>query len=113
MEEKIVKQSMEIILHAGDARLACSQALKALETNDFVEAEKKMQEAKKLITQAHKVQTDVIQKETQGEKIAYSLLFSHAQDTLMTIHSEINIAKHLIKISKSIDERIATLEKRL
>ena len=31
--------------------------------------------------------------ENQGEKQEYTLLFAHAQDTLMTIYSEINIAK--------------------
>ena len=52
-----------------------------------------------------------IQGETRGEESEYSLLFAHAQDTLMTIYSEINIAKQLLKIFKSYDARIAALEK--
>ena len=64
------------------------------------------------ITAAHKVQTDAIQGETRGEESEYSLLFAHAQDTLMTIYSEINIAKQLLKIFKSYEARIAALEEK-
>ena len=39
--------------------------------------------------------------DARGEEREYSLLFAHAQDTLMTIYSEINIAKQLLKIFKS------------
>ena len=46
-----------------------------------------------------------------SEKSEYSLLFAHAQDTLMTIYSEINIAKQLLKIFKAYETRIAALEK--
>lgn len=45
-------------------------------------------------------------------KSEYSLLFAHAQDTLMTIYSEINIAKQLLKIFKAYETRIAALENR-
>lgn len=56
------------------------------------------------------MQTDAIQNETRGEKSEYSLLFAHAQDTLMTIYSEINIAKQLIKIFEVYENRISKLE---
>ena len=59
---------------------------------------------------APQVQTDAIQSETRGETCEYSLLFAHAQDTLMTIYSEINIAKQLIKIFESFDKRLSALE---
>ena len=58
------------------------------------------------------MQTDAIQGETRGEESEYSLLFAHAQDTLMTIYSEINIAKQLLKIFKSYEARIAALEEK-
>ena len=57
------------------------------------------------------VQTDAIQGETRGDEAEYSLLFAHAQDTLMTIYSEINIAKQLLKIFSAYEKRISALEK--
>jgi len=37
-----------------------------------------------------------------GEKYEYSMLFAHAQDTLMTIMSEINMSAEMIDILKII-----------
>lgn len=111
MSEKVVQSAMSIILNAGDARVACKEALDAIAAYNFPLAEEKLKESQSKITEAHKVQTDAIQGETRGEESEYSLLFAHAQDTLMTIYSEINIAKQLYKIMKAFDERIAALEK--
>lgn len=111
MSEQTMQAAMQIILHAGDARLLCKQALNAITIADFDDAKVKIKEAQGEITKAHKVQTDAIQGETRGEETEYSLLFAHAQDTLMTIYSEINIAKQMIKIFEVYEKRIALLEK--
>ena len=100
MNEEVVQSAMAIILNAGDARVACKEALDAIAAFDYETAEEKL-----------KVCHDAIQDETRGEKSEYSLLFAHAQDTLMTIYSEINIAKQLLKIFKAYETRIAALEK--
>lgn len=111
MDEKITTASMEIIMHAGDARLYITQALTAIVSNDFDLASEKLKNAQKEMTEAHKTQTDMIQGEAKGEATEYSLLFTHAQDTLMTINSELVLAKHLIKVFESFEKRIARLEK--
>ncbi|MGN1405480.1 MAG: PTS lactose/cellobiose transporter subunit IIA [Erysipelotrichaceae bacterium] len=111
MVEKTVKSAMDIILHAGDARLRCKEALDQIAVFDYKGAKEKLKEAQEEITKAHKVQTDAIQGETRGEESEYSLLFAHAQDTLMTIYSEINIARQMIKVFEAYEERIAKLEK--
>lgn len=111
MDEATVQAAMSIILHAGDARVLCKEALDAIADFDIEKAKAKIKDAQKEITEAHKVQTDAIQGETRGEETKYSLLFAHAQDTLMTIYSEINIAKQLIKIFTSLDKRLVALEK--
>ena len=59
-----------------------------------------MKKADKEIAEAHRIQTDAIQGEAKREKMEYSVLFTHAQDTLMTIYSEINLANQIIKIAK-------------
>lgn len=111
MDEQIIENAMKIIMSAGDARVCNQKALDALAEFDIEKAKELIKEANKYITEAHKVQTDAIQGETRGEKAEYSLLFAHAQDTLMTIYSEINIAKQLIKVIESVNKRIEALEK--
>ncbi len=110
MTEKNIQAAMQIILHAGDSRLEIKNALAAIAKFDFENANEKLKTAQEKITLAHKVQTDAIQEETQGETSEYSLLFTHAQDTLMTIYSELNIAKQLLIIIQNIDKRISLLE---
>jgi len=111
MNEKTVQNAMQIILHAGDARVHCMNALKAIETNSFEQAKEEIKLANSKIVKAHHIQTNAISAETQGEAGAYSVLFAHAQDTLMTIYSEINIAKRMIKIFEVYEARLAKLEK--
>lgn len=111
MSEQVIQSAMSIILHAGDARVDCKAALDAIAELNLELAAEKLKDAQSKITEAHKVQTDAIQGETRGEESEYSLLFAHAQDTLMTIYSEINIAKQLLKIFTAYEKRIAALEK--
>lgn len=110
MDENMVQNAMQIILHAGNARLQCKKALECISNNDFENAKVLMKEAQNDITKAHQLQTDAIQDETRGEKKEYSLLFAHAQDTLMTIYSELNIAKQMIAIFESYEKRLQILE---
>lgn len=101
MEEEKIQAAMSIILSAGEARSACKEMLDAISLMEFDKAEMKLEEAQKKIIEAHRIQTDAIQEEARGEKREYSLLFAHAQDTLMTAYSEINIGKQLLKIFKN------------
>ncbi|MDF2510621.1 MAG: phosphotransferase system cellobiose-specific component [Herbinix sp.] len=110
-DDKLVSSAMEIIINAGDARLYVSEALKAISDNEYELAADKLKMAQEKMTVAHKRQTDMIQGEARGEKIGYSLLFTHAQDTLMTINSELILAKQLYKVFESLEKRILTLEK--
>lgn len=110
--EELQEISMKIILGAGDARAVIQEALKEVEAFNFEQAEEKLAEAKKHISQAHSIQTSAIQEEAQGNTVPYSTLFSHSQDHLMTVMSELNIAKNLLKLSKSIDQRLSKLEEK-
>ncbi|MBP1041006.1 PTS lactose/cellobiose transporter subunit IIA [Vagococcus sp. BWB3-3] len=97
-KEDLVQISMEMILHAGDARTALMLAYDLLEEDQLVEAESKMKEANDLLTKAHKCQTKVVQSEAAGISIEYSPLFSHAQDTMMTVQSQYILSKKIFKL---------------
>ena len=110
MNEEIMKTSMEIIINAGDARLFIHKALKAIAESNYALAAEEMDSAKKKMIEAHKIHTNVIQSEARGEEIEYTILFTHAQDTLMTINSEMELTNSLINVFKSFEERIKKLE---
>ncbi len=113
MNEKKIKAAMDIILQSGDARLFCKKSLEEVSKFKIKEAKKEIIKAQEKITKAHKIQTNEIQEEMQGIESEYSLLFAHAQDTLMTVYSEINITKEIIKIFESYDEKLRKIEKKL
>ena len=105
MNEQIVEQAMAIIMHAGDARLACKEALNMMMAGKAKEAKEQLKKADEEIAQAHHIQTDCIQGAIAGEEFEYNVLFAHAQDTLMTIHSELRMAKEMVDILKIIEEK--------
>lgn len=110
MNQQMVDKAMEIIMHAGDARLACKKALDLLLSGSPKESDEQLIMAEKEITLAHQVQTDCIQGAVRGDEFEYNVLFAHAQDTLMTIYSEIKLSKQLTVMYKQLDERLKKLE---
>ncbi len=96
--DKLNEIAMQVILHAGDARTYCNEAIEALcqdREDVFLE---KMEVAKREITIAHNLQTETIQETITCEEQPVTLLFVHAQDTLMTINSEITMAGNMYKL---------------
>jgi PTS system cellobiose-specific IIA component len=103
--------AMEIIMLAGDARLFISRAIQAAAAGEFSEVDRELAEAKKKLAAAHGMQTDIVQSEGEGKKLDHTLLFVHAQDTLMTIYSEMNMVKQLKTVFQMLDDRITALER--
>lgn len=111
MKESTALNSMQIILHAGDAREATTEALNALKEFDINKARECLKKADEEIVEAHKAQTVELQREANGENLEFTILLTHAQDTCMTVNSEINITKNLLEIVEAIDARLKKLEK--
>lgn len=105
MNEQMNQISMEIILHAGDARKLVMDAFEKMGNKEFDEVRELLKLAKIEILAAHKAQTETIQAEASGTQHEFSLLFSHAQDTLMTISSEWNIANQLVSVVEKLTEK--------
>lgn len=94
--------AMKIILCAGDGRALMGEAMEALENGDDQLVDSKMKEAKKKVTEAHNKQTEVIQRTVLTDDFNPTLLFIHAQDTLMTINSELYLVDHIIRLYRKI-----------
>lgn len=113
--EFVVEKAMEIIMASGDARNLASQAFGRIVEGDFDEARALLKQADKTQVKAHNVQTAMIQGDIRGgdEKLGYYVLFAHAQDTLMTIQTELNLTKSMLKLAEAQSARIDALEAKL
>lgn len=89
---------MELIANSGDAKSTAIEALRYSRDGNFEKAEEGIKFANKILLEAHKIQTQLIQKELNGEKIETSLLIIHAQDHLMNSVTVIDLVKEMIEI---------------
>lgn len=94
----LAQVAMQVVIDAGDARIASEQALKKLHTFDFAGAEELMKQAARHLQNAHNAQTEIIQSEAAGKKYENSFLFNHAQDTMMTAMTQCNLTKEIIEL---------------
>ena len=97
---------MNIIINAGDCKNHAYMALEMVNEGKYEEAEKEIGLANDALAKAHDAQTEMIQKEANGEKIELSLLFVHAQDHLMTAISEKNLIEQIIELRKVVNTLI-------
>lgn len=104
MENKIDinKAAMEVILNAGNGREKVDQALEEMAKFNFEQAKVLLEEAEGMVLKAHVAQTKVIQSQVSGEDTEYSLLFIHAQDTIMTINTELRMAQKMMPIFQAL-----------
>lgn len=79
MEETI----FGLISFSGEAKSILMEAIAEAKSGNLDTAKSKVIEASEKLTEAHKVQTKLIQKEAGGDKVEASLLLIHAQDHLM------------------------------
>ena len=101
-KSKAIQFATMIILHSGNARKLISDAYAELIEFDFDAARKKIELAREETMFAHKEQSKIISSETNEQSIEFSLLLTHAQDTLMSAVSEIQIAKNLIELIEKV-----------
>lgn len=94
--------AMSVIINAGDGRTCIDGAMDCLAEFDFEGAEAHLREADAKILEAHKAQTEMIQRQAGGEDVEYSLLFVHAQDTLMTISAELHMAQKMMPVVRAL-----------
>lgn len=98
--------AFNVIMEAGDAKLAAEKALEKLHEFDFDAADALFVEAAEHLRKAHNSQTEVVQSEISGTKYENSFLFNHAQDTLMTAMTQLTLSKEICALYKILYEKI-------
>lgn len=104
--------AMTVIMNACSGRDKVDESFASMAENDYEKAEALLAAADKDILEAHRAQTEVIQAQAGGEDTEYSLLFIHAQDTIMTSDAQLRIAKNMMPVLKQQYELIKQLKEK-
>lgn len=90
--------SMALIAYAGDARTLAFNALAEAKKGNFEKAHELMKESEAKSTEAHKVQTELLVAEANGETTEVNVLLVHAQDHMMTGMLAQELIKEMIEM---------------
>lgn len=99
--------SMQLIVHAGNARSKAMEAILAAVSGNFDLAEQKMAESDRAMTIAHEHQTDILQQSFDSPGEGVSVLLAHAQDHIMNAITVHDLGRELCSVYK----RLNNLEK--
>ncbi|MDM5157286.1 PTS lactose/cellobiose transporter subunit IIA [Bacillus sp. DX1.1] len=98
-------KAFHLILHGGNARSSAMEAIDYAKRGEFAEADAKLQEALQELQEAHRLQTELIQKEAGGEKVELTLLMVHAQDHLMNAITVKELASEFVELYRKMSEK--------
>lgn len=111
--EHMEMEIMNIIVNAGNARSNCIKAMKLATARDYEQAMALYHESKEALVVAHNTQTQLIQKEINGNKNELTLLMIHAQDHLMDALVMKDMTELFLQESETNYKKIKELEERL
>jgi len=106
--EEVVLASFQIIGYSGEALDYFQKAIDAAKENKFDEARELMKTGKESINEAHKVQTQMLTEQANGEDVEVSVILLHSQDHLMTTLTYQRMANEYIELY----ERLSKIENR-
>ncbi|SEJ75351.1 PTS system, cellobiose-specific IIA component [Propionispira arboris] len=102
--DELTSKIFQLITNSGDARSTVFEALGAAQAGNMDKANRYIGMAKEGLIAAHKVQTELIQQESSGDKLELSLLMVHAQDHLMTSMLAKDLIEKMIYMQNEINE---------
>ncbi|QLY80651.1 PTS lactose/cellobiose transporter subunit IIA [Clostridium intestinale] len=102
MDQELI--ALNLISNSGLARSLSFQALQKAREGNIEEARDLLKQASESSLLAHNAQTELIQKESDGESPEYSVLMVHAQDHLMTSLLAKDLIQEMILMYEKFDK---------
>ena len=93
---------MGLIINSGNARSLAYTALRQAKQGDFATAKTTMDQSRQALSEAHRVQTQLIESDEGEGKIKVSLVLVHAQDHLMTSMLARELVAELIELHEKL-----------
>lgn len=98
MTEEMEFICFQLIANSGAAKSSFVEAIQFAKKGKLKEAKEKVEEAESAFVEAHKIHSELIQKEAGGEKTEFSLLFMHAEDQMASTEIVQLLAQELIEL---------------
>jgi cellobiose PTS system EIIA component len=99
--ETTTEIAFQIILFAGNGKSNVMEAIQEAKKGDFAEADRLVEEAGEELGKAHSYQTQLLQKEANGEESLINVMLIHSQDHLMTAMTVRDLAIEIIEIYRN------------
>ncbi|MCI1859541.1 MAG: PTS lactose/cellobiose transporter subunit IIA [Sporolactobacillus sp.] len=103
--EGIEKIAFELISIAGTAKSYFMDALSEAKQGNFQISKQLIKKGNKYFLAGHHRHTQVVQRESNGDKIAINLLLIHAEDQLMSVETVKILSEELIELYEKISKR--------
>ncbi|WP_332646954.1 PTS lactose/cellobiose transporter subunit IIA [Lysinibacillus sp. 54212] len=100
--QEMMESVMGLIVHSGNAKSECMEAIGLAKIGNIEDAKGKMQLANEALGEAHRSQTALLTQEARGEKVEVSMLLIHAQDHLMNSITFRDLAQEMIHLYERI-----------
>lgn len=100
-ENDLEEVVMGLIINSGQARSLAYAALKQAK-QDFAAAKTMMEQSRQALSEAHRVQTQLIESDEGEGKMKVSLVLVHAQDHLMTSMLARELVAELIELHEKV-----------
>ncbi len=101
-ENDLEEVVMGLIINSGQARSLAYGALKQAKQGDFAAAKAMMEQSRQALSEAHRVQTQLIESDEGEGKKKVSLVLVHAQDHLMTSMLARELVAELIELHEKV-----------
>lgn len=98
MTEEMEFICFQLIANSGAAKSSFVEAIQFAKKGKLKEAKEKVGEAESAFVEAHKIHSELIQKEAGGEKTEFSLLFMHAEDQMASTEIVQLLSQELIEL---------------
>jgi PTS system cellobiose-specific IIA component len=104
MDPELEKMCFKMIASGGESRSMVFEALKLGRQGRLTEAWAVLEESRKLMAEAHRNQTKLLQQEAQGKILKNTILLVHAQDILMAAITERDLAEFILSLLDRVQE---------
>lgn len=98
MLEKMQEAAFMMIATVGTAKSMYIEALQEAKKGNVEACDALIKEADTVYAEAHHLHFELVQKESQGEQLPFSLLLMHAEDQLLTTETLKILILELIEI---------------
>ncbi|KOP70943.1 MULTISPECIES: PTS lactose/cellobiose transporter subunit IIA [Cytobacillus] len=103
-ESELMQAIMGLILHSGNTKSDCMEAIQLAKKGEIAAAKEKIELANQSLVEAHHSQTALLTQEARGEKVEVSMMLIHAQDHLMNSITFRDLAKEIIELYERLEK---------